>query len=221
MKRGLSVILVLILLAFAAGCALMPAESPVGVNDSAGVVGEGAVAEGQETAAGDVMGQAVQEEQVPEEVVGAEENASETSNLTAELPVSGSLELQNDLERCPHLADSFSCDKYDIRRCEFKRFVGRNGFYPDLIDCRDGRVDKGQNPGKKYCLIQGCRPLTSDNIVYAYGGPTAYAEYIYSVENVAGGIMTHYALDRCGEQYGEFDTSFDCNVYKSRLDMFK
>jgi hypothetical protein len=219
MKRGVSIILVIIILAFAAGCALMPSEAPSGEEGSAELADE-AIPAPEPASAGDLIDQVAQEEvqEVPSYV---EEGVVEEANLSTDLPVSGSLELQNDLERCPHLAASFECDRYDIRRCEFNRFVGRNGFYPNLIDCRDGRADKGQDPDKKYCLIQGCRPLTSDNIVYAYGGPTAYAEYIYHVENVEGGIMTHYSLNRCGEQYDEFDTSFDCTVYKSRLDMFK
>lgn len=147
-----------------------------------------------------------------------EENLTNQTNMTVELEQSGSLYLQTDLGLCPHLAESFECDRYDIRRCAFKTFVGKNGFYPDLMNCRDGETRKGENPQNKYCIIQSCAPLQEDNIAYAYGGTTAYAEYRHSVEKVGGGIMTHYELRRCGEMHKEFDTDFDCTVYKSELD---
>lgn len=229
MKRAVPsilIVLIFLVLASASGCSPAPAdvnesEEDAGeMSDVSGSPDEAAEAGG--TDADQVIEQAIQEEaeiqETEEELSG---NMTADANATQEYSISGSLELQTDLERCPHLAQSFSCDRYDIRRCEFKRFTGRNGFYPDLIDCRDGRAEKGQDPEKKYCLIQECSPLTEENIVQAYGGPTAYAEYDYRVEKIEGGIMTHYSLLRCGETYKQFDNEFDCTVYKSRLDMFK
>lgn len=170
-----------------------------------------------ENAVDEVIDQVVKEN-IGEEIVGVPELLNE-SNVTEEILISGDLQLQDDLGLCPHLARSFECDRYDIRRCDFKTFVGANDFYPDFISCKDGRKP-GENPDHKYCLIQECRPMQRDNIVFAYGGHSIYAEYVYSVENVGGGIITHYTLHRCGEKYVEFETSFDCTVYKSELEIF-
>jgi len=70
---------------------------------------------------------------------------------------------------CPHLAASFQCDKYDIRRCSFKTIVGQNDFYPDIMSCRNGYTYMKEDPEDKYCVVQECRPLEKNGIVEAYG----------------------------------------------------
>jgi hypothetical protein len=133
------------------------------------------------------------------------------------LTISGNLNLQSDTTQCPHLAQSFDCNKYDIRRCDFKMIVGQNKFYPGIMICRDGYTYRNENPNHKYCFIQECSPIAKDNVVEAYGGPVAYAEYIYAEDTVSGGIMTNYKLTKCGEEKKEFKTSNECKYYNSKL----
>ena len=218
MKKSL-IIIFLVSVLFTLGCTYFTAEDMLdetnasdtdGVNESTSLEKEDGVA--------DLIDEVVDEEN-GDEIVDIPEllNNSNTTELVA---ISGDLNLQNDLELCPHLTKRFDCNRYDIRRCDFKTFVGANDFYPDLISCRDGRKS-GENSDHKYCLIQSCRPMQKDNIVYAYGGQSIYAEYAYVVENVGDSIMTHYTLEKCGEEHAEFETHFDCVVYKSELEMFK
>lgn len=206
------------------GCAFLPGEPPIngtaepvdgtGQQDQEDIIQESPEQEPEDIAE-QIIEQVAEEEAAP---VETEQNLTNETNQTEELEISGSLDLQEDLSLCPHLAPSFECDKYDIRRCEFKTSVGRNNFYPDLINCRDGDPDKGEDAGNKYCIIQACQPLAEDNMVYAYGGPTAYAEYDHTVHKTETGIMTQYDLLRCGEMHEEFETKFDCTVYKAELD---
>lgn len=147
----------------------------------------------------------------------AEESQDIPEQEESSIQISGSLNLQDDLSKCPHLAESFECDRYDISRCKFKTLVGKDDFYPDYIYCRDGRLEDGEKAGRKYCFIQECRPLEKESIVYAYGGPVTWGEYIYTVDKVDGGIMTHYQLVSCGEDRQEFEDSFDCTTYRSTL----
>ena len=208
MKKSIMIFLIAAMLVVIVGCGFFPSEPPIEEPE-------------EEIAAPEEP--AEQPEQLPEpeaaeeiEPVVEEEIAAEPEEKGPE--ISGSLDLQENLALCPHLAESFECNKYDIRRCNFNTFVGKNEFYPDLMNCRDGYTQRGENPDNKYCIIQECRPLQEENIAYAYGGPIAYAEYDYSVEQIEGGIMTHYTLLRCGETHKEFDTDFDCTVYKSELE---
>jgi hypothetical protein len=167
-----------------------------------------------EEAAEAVISQVAEEKK---EYLEIEASAANDTNTTPEPEpaISGSLKLQESRELCPHLARKFDCDKYDLARCDFRTLAAQNKFYPDMISCRSGYDYKGENPNHKYCFIQECRPIEKDNIVKAYGGIVAYAEYIYSVDKAEGGIMTHYTLDKCGEEKKEFRTSYDCRVYKS------
>jgi hypothetical protein len=214
MKKVLVIIVICLLSVYLAGCGALPSKPPVEEG------GEESVAE--EVPAADepmVEEPVVEEAPEPEPAEEAEqvvEEANETA-VTEELRISGSLKLQSSRALCPHLADRFSCNKYDVSRCEFTTFVGENDFYPDHIKCRSGYDYRGEDPNHKYCFIQECRPLEEYNVVYAYGGTVAYAEYLYNVEKVEGGIMTHYTLHKCGEEYKEFKTSTDCRVYKSEL----
>lgn len=215
MKKGMIVLFTSVMLIIIAGCGFLP-EKP-GIEDAGEPVLEEPVQEQAEPEP--ATDKSVEEVVEEEELVVAVEDITAETDMTDGLPeISGSLDLQDNLGLCPHLAESFECNKYDVRRCDFKTFVGQNGYYPDLISCRSGYENKGEDTENKYCLIQECRPLEKENIVYAYGGPVIYAEYDYSVESVEGGIMTHYSLLRCGETYNEFDTSFDCRVYKSELE---
>jgi hypothetical protein len=214
MKKGLMILLIAVMLLAVVGCGFLPAKP--GIEDAEEPVPEEPV---QEQAEPEPAEEEVTE-QAPVEEAGIDvvQDITEEANMTEEKPeISGNLDLQDNLELCPHLAERFECNKYDLRRCDFETFVGKNDYYPDLLSCRSGYDYRGENPDHKYCLIQECRPLEKQNIVYAYGGPTAYAEYIYSVKNVEGGILTHYVLHKCGEEYNEFKTSFDCKVYKSEL----
>jgi hypothetical protein len=146
--------------------------------------------------------------------------SAETRNITEpELNTSGSLKLQDNLELCPHLALTISCDKYDLRGCDL-RSMGSNAFNPDVLNCRDGQASKREDTQHKFCLIQDCEPLTKDSIVYGYGGSTAYAEYSYVKESVSGGIMLHYTLLRCGEQKMEFADINKCRYYRTSSGMF-
>jgi len=138
-------------------------------------------------------------------------------NITLPLKASGNLNLQDSPSLCPHIAPRFDCNRYDVRSCPVKKIVGQNDFLPGIMSCRSGYEHRGENPNHKYCFIQECRPIEKENIVEAYGGPVAYVEYIYSVEKVEGGIMTHYTLNKCGEEEKEFKTSFDCNNYMTEL----
>lgn len=222
MKKSVLVVLISLFLLITAGCGFFSAETSVAEmeegSEEAAAPAEPAAKKEQkepEAAAEDIIKNVVEAKEK-----GPEEEVNETNvTVEVEMNISGSLDLQEDLLLCPHLAESFSCNKYDVRRCDFETFVGKNGTYPDLISCRDGRK-KGENPGNKYCLIQECGPVEEGNIAYAHGGMAAFAEYIYRVEKVEGGIMTHYTLKRCGETYKEFNSSFDCTVYKSELDIW-
>ncbi|MFC1741721.1 hypothetical protein ACFL3V_04260 [Nanoarchaeota archaeon] len=209
MRKGLLILSVVIILLVIVGCKGMPPgpEDAVSAEDSTADITEPA-----EEQTVDDQEVAVEEKKKD---VPAEDTTAETDE--AELKISGNLGLQKSLELCPHLAGSFDCDKYDLRRCDFKMTVGKNEFYPDLLHCRSGYDYRGENPAHKYCFIQECRPLEKENIVYGYGGTVVYAEYIYSVDTVDGGIMTHYTLDKCGEELKEFPTSYECRLYKSEL----
>jgi hypothetical protein len=216
MERGMIVLIICAFFIVMAGCGFLPSGTPInGTAEETGTAAEPVKKQEQkepEAAAADIIKQVVEEEQ--KDVV----NETNETNVTTETAakISGSLALQKDLSLCPHLAASFSCNKYDIRRCDFKMQVGKNGTYPNLMNCRDGRK-KGENPDNKYCIVQECRPIEEENIAYAHGGMVAFAEYIYKEEKVEGGIMTHYTLRRCGEDHMEFNSSFDCTVYKSKL----
>jgi hypothetical protein len=126
------------------------------------------------------------------------------------LPTSGSLDLQMRHDLCPHLVTNFSCDKYDLRNCGYTTMLGKEGFYPNVLNCRDGKTE-----GQVFCLIQECMPITEENIVRAYGGTTAYAEYTYIKDKVEGGIILHYKLSKCGETELEFETQDKCRFYRS------
>jgi len=214
-----------LLLIFSAGCGLLPGEPPIpGTEADVGEAPETTDAEDAASAEEEpedsveqLISQVVEEEEL---LVEEEQNLTNETDETALIEISGSLDLQEDLSFCPHIVDSFSCDRYDVRRCEIKQIVGQNGYFPDLINCRAGEPDR--NPGEKadnrYCIIQECQPIHEDNIVYAYGGPIIYAEYDYREEKVGGGIMTHYSLLRCGEMFMEFEDKFECTVYKAELD---
>lgn len=136
------------------------------------------------------------------------------SDLNTSL-TSGSLDLQDDLKLCPHLAKRFSCDKYDIKFCEFTQMLGANDYYPNVLNCRDGQTAKGENPDHEYCLIQSCMPLASDGIVYAYGGTTAYAEYSYVKDRINEEVVLHYSLVKCGEMEKEFEKQDNCKFFRS------
>jgi hypothetical protein len=213
MKKVVIVLLMAVLMIIILGCGFLPAKPPV---ERAGEE-VAAPAEPPKQEKAEALSEPETAEVVEQVVEAVEEEAVEEAAEEG-LKISNSLDLQSDLTLCPNLANSFECDKYDIRRCDFKTFVGDNDFYPDLMNCRKGYDDRDENPDNMYCLIQECRPLEEDNIVYAYGKIIAYAEYAYNVEKVEGGIMTHYGLLRCGEIHKEFESSFDCQVYKSELE---
>ncbi|MFH1064672.1 MAG: hypothetical protein V1729_06320 [Candidatus Woesearchaeota archaeon] len=201
MRLATITLLVIFLLAIA-GCGPVPAQDEAGDEE---LVDE------------PLLEVPVQTAQVQEPEI-AQDNTSDIADLEQGVEITGSLELQDDLSKCPHLMETFDCDRYDISRCKFKNLVGKDEFYPDYIYCRDGRLEHGESAGRKYCFIQECRLLEKENIVYAYGGPVTWGEYIYTVDKVDGGIMTHYQLVSCGEDRQEFKTSFDCTTYRSTLD---
>jgi hypothetical protein len=147
-------------------------------------------------------------------------NQTTNQTNTSTIRTSGSLSLQSDTLLCPHLATTFSCDSYDIRRCDFAKIMVTDGFYPEIINCKDGSAKKGEDPAKKYCLIQDCEPLTEGNIVYAVGGKTAYAEYTYTKESTATGILLTYDLKRCGEMEKEFADKNKCQYYRTSSGLF-
>ena len=219
MKRSVMFLLLAIMFTTIIGCGFFPEQpSTEGAEEPApDEIGEQEQA-GPEPSKEEAVEKAVEEAKA----VVAVDNVTAEQNITGiagdVIETSGSLDLQDDVGLCPHLAEQFECNRYDVRRCDFKKVVGKNDYYPDLISCRSGYEHKGEDAANKYCLIQECRPLEKENIVYAYGGPVIYAEYDYSVESVEGGIMTHYSLLRCGEAYEEFETNFDCTVYKSKIE---
>ncbi len=139
-------------------------------------------------------------------------NSSESSS---EIKVSGSTALQDNLSLCPHLVHEFSCDRYDIRGCDFKHGLGKDGFFPDILKCRSGDVSKGESSDSKFCFIQGCGPIVKGNLVHRYGGPVIYAEFKYRLEKTGSGIMTYYTLRRCGETWKDFASEYDCSMYYS------
>jgi predicted small lipoprotein YifL len=231
MKKSVTIIAAILILSVLAGCGYLPGGSPIppppeealqepAVEEQEQQVAaepelpEQPEAEPEELAAQEVIKTLAQEEMTEPEI--NETNQTNATNVTLE--VSGSLDLQEELSLCPHLAESFSCDRYDVRRCNIGQIVGANEYYPELMNCRAGRAEKGEEPENRYCLIQECVPLHNKSVVYAYGGPILYAEYAYSEEKVPGGIMTHYTLLRCGEDHAEFNTSLKCISYKSELD---
>jgi hypothetical protein len=144
-------------------------------------------------------------------VVPAISTENTTLNITSAntLKISGNLNIQSNLDLCPHV-QSFFCDKYDVRYCDFNRIVGKNGYYPDMLSCRSGREKLGENPTSKYCFIQECGPIAKNNIVTGYGGYVIFAEY-----SVVG---SEYTLKKCGEENKMFDTRLKCNSYKSKLE---
>lgn len=222
MKNITILLLILASLVLTTGCSMLfPQDSPIPPSPEDAATGQVSTQNAEqkpadtEAAATDLIQQMTVKEKKSNETL----NQTNATNITeVQLQTSGSLTLQSDPELCPHLNSSFSCDKYDIRRCGFKHTVGKEDYYPDLINCRAGKKEQGENQDYMYCLIQECQPLSENNLVFGYGGPTAFAEYIYTVEKVSGGIMTHYTLKRCGEQYNTFNSTFDCTVYKSRLE---
>jgi len=209
MKKLYILSCILLLIIVLAGCALLPAK-PLEVAED--VEGSGS----QELVT--VPEPELVEVQEPVlEPVPVSEDIAEEANVTADLKISGSLKLQSSKTLCPHLLERFECDKYELARCDFRTLVSKNDFFPDYLHCRNGYDYRGENPNHKYCFIQECRPLDENNIVYAYGGTVAYADYLYKVDKVEGGIMTTYTLYKCGEEFKEFKTSFDCKTYKSEL----
>jgi hypothetical protein len=220
MRKAVIVFLICSLIILSAGCALLPqkpAEALPGEDTTSTQPtpqSPQASPATQESVVDDVIEQVVATKYVP-----AEPEPVNVSNETEEvvLKTSGSLKLQSNLAMCPHLVQRFDCNRYDIRSCKFKTLVGQNDFYPDIISCRDGYEYRKEDPRHKYCYIQECRPLEENNIVDGYGGPVIYAEYIYSEEKTATGIMTHYALFSCGETWQESKTSADCRFYLSKL----
>ena len=149
------------------------------------------------------------------------EEINESMNVTQivvekDLPISGSAdELQSDLELCPHISREFDCDRYDIRGCKFQQRIGQNGFYPQRMRCRSGEVGAGERHDSKYCFIQECSPVIVEGIAEKFGGLVAYAEYDYKLEKTGTGIMTYWNLRSCGEEFREFDSKFDCQIYYS------
>ncbi len=225
MKKSTTIILILSFL-FITGCKYFPGGSPIPPSpedalaiDDAGdnntIAEVNSETESTEVSADDLIKQVVEEETKP--VVVNSTNETNTTEITA-VTLSESLNLQDTLSLCPHLNVSFECNRYDIRRCEFKQIVGNNNYYPDLINCRAGKSSRGENPDNRYCLIQECQPIKKDNIVYSYGGPTIWAEYDYHEQKSVEGVMTYYSLKRCGEMQMQFNSSFDCTVYKSELE---
>ena len=156
-------------------------------------------------------------ESVESDSVGVGEQTNNKSSAVVETvnktKVSGSLELQSDLDLCPHLVQEFICDKYDLRDCKFKQIMGEDEFYPDNLFCRDGLSLKKGVSGNKYCIVQECRGITEGGIVSSFGGVMAYVEYNYDEETVKDGIMTRYKLLRCGEIQKSFIERTDCNHY--------
>jgi len=226
MKYAILFVLISIFL-LVGGCSLLPAKPgstlPGETTTEPTSQPSEPVAATQTTEPGENPAEEVKEaapEIVPEKKYAA--SVPEAPNDTIVTPVkediiSGNLNLQGNLDICPHLVRSFDCDRYDIRSCKFKNIVGQDDFFPDLMACRSGYSYRNEDPNHKYCFVQECRTLEKGNVVYAYGGPVAYAEYIYQVESVPGGIMTHYTLTKCGEERQEFDTSNGCKSYKSQL----
>ncbi|MBN1543971.1 hypothetical protein JW898_00750 [Candidatus Woesearchaeota archaeon] len=223
MKTG-AIIFLLAVSVIIAGCGFLPSEPPMSAAEGEGETAEAApqqqtkAPQQPEAAAEDIIEQVAKEEKKYTPAEPETLNESNATNETeAPLMISGSLKLQGNQDLCPHLLRTFECDKYELGRCSFKTLVGRNGFYPDYLSCRSGYDYKGEDLNHKYCFIQECRPLEKDNIVYAYGGTVAYAEYLYRVEKVEGGIMTYYTLHKCGEERKEFSTSSGCREYKSEI----
>jgi hypothetical protein len=217
-KVAITIILLALLLA---GCGLLPKEPPVEElqGETNTIVETPAAPETQQPAPADATPPAaevappVESKYTPAEPV----IINETNETAPALQISGSINLQSNPQLCPHLVRKFDCDKYDLARCGFKTLVGQNDFFPDYLHCREGYVNRGEDPRHKYCFVQECRALEKDNIVHAYGGPVAFAEYLYEVEKTATGVMTHYTLLKCGEEHKEFPTSYDCRIYKSEL----
>jgi hypothetical protein len=221
MKNVAIIFLIGALMILSIGCFMIPpkpseALAPEGWEKAAPAPQPATQAPKTPAAAEDVIEQVAKAET---KYTPAEPEPVNTTNETAtpELKISDSLKLQSSTDLCPHLAEKFDCNRYDIRSCKFKTLVGQNDFYPDLMSCRSGYEYRKEDPRHKYCYIQECRPLEKNNIVEAYGGPVMYAEYIYSEEQTAAGIMTHYTLLKCGEVWQESKTSADCKFYLSKL----
>jgi len=206
MRLALVTLIVTILLTIT-GCGSAPVQEE---NISEEMISDEEISE-------EVAPQQESDQQDGESTDDAEDDSANETETETSMAITGNLELQDDLSKCPHLIGTFECDRYDISRCYFKTFIGKEDFFPDYIYCRDGRIKDGERNDWKYCFIQECRPLKEENIVKAYGGPVTWGEYKYSVEKVGGGIMTYYELISCGEEYDEFETSFDCRTYRSEL----
>jgi hypothetical protein len=214
--KNVAIIAILLAILVVVGCAFLPAKPPVEeLQGETETISETPAQQAPAAPAPAAEQQPAQAESSYTPVVS--EPANETNATAPALQISGSLVLQDNTQLCPHLVRKFDCDRYDLARCEFKTLVGQNDFFPDYLHCREGYTYRGEDPNHKYCFIQECRPIEKENIVEAYGGPVAYAEYIYSVDKTETGIMTHYTLDKCGEERKEFPTSYDCRIYKSEL----
>ncbi len=156
----------------------------------------------------------VEEDVVDDSSLNVSENLTVNLDDTPELQISGSTELQGDLSLCPHLARTFECDRYDLRACRFKERIGENGYFPDHMRCRADENADFVRSDKRYCFIQECGPIVVGNLAEKYGGHVSYAEYDYREEKTAdGGIMTYYNLKKCGEEWKEFDSEYDCQIY--------
>jgi predicted small lipoprotein YifL len=147
------------------------------------------------------------------------ESASNESAQAAETITAGtgSLSLQENLERCGHLNQIFECDHYDLQDCSYQTILGQNQFYPTQIKCRYGK-EPGETPTRKYCYSLECKRNTDEgNIVISYGGVIAFGEYRYSARNENAGVITHYELSRCGETTKTFSTMDECKRYINTL----
>jgi hypothetical protein len=217
--KKVAIITILLAMLILVGCGFLPSKPPVEeLQGETETIVETPAQPAAEPAPATPPAPAVEPAPVESKYTPAvSEIVNATNETTPALQISGSLDLQDNPQLCPHLVRKFDCDKYDLARCGFKTLVGQNDFFPDYLHCRDGYVNRGENPNHKYCFIQECRPIEKKNIVEAYGGPVAYAEYIYSVDKTDTGVMTHYVLDNCGEEHKEFPTSYDCRIYKSSL----
>lgn len=186
-------------------------------------MGKEAAEEGSEEAAPEPSPEDIAEKIIAD-VETAEETVEEpvvnlTENITEDIQpnISGTLDLQADLDLCPHLKREFDCNRYDVRWCETERIAGKEGFLPEYMNCRDGETSKGEKKDHKYCLLMDCGPVAEENIVTQYGEYVAYAEYAYTFRQQGNTIITHYRLTRCGEEEKGFPNVNECRYYGSKI----
>lgn len=152
-------------------------------------------------------------ESEPESVEESEDNAEESveedvEEESFEAKTSGSLNIQSDLDLCPHLKRKFDCDKYALKLCDLDN-LGFAQFLPQQIKCRTSSVS-----GNEVCLLKECRPITDKGgIVKGYGGVFARGEYSFVKTSVDSQVWHDYSLERCGEMKKEFETEQDCIVW--------